>query len=158
MAIAATDGTLRRSFQGYTVDNADALLPLGASSIGKLPQGYVQNAPDVGGWRRAVDGGELAVIRGIGFSAEDHLRAAVIERLMCDFTVDYAALSKALVGDETALDDVAAELDALAEQQILTHSRRTVRMTQAGRPFVRLAAAAFDAYLCRAVARHSVAV
>ena len=48
MAIALRAGKLRRNFQGYTVDQADALLPFGASSIGRLPQGYVQNAADVG--------------------------------------------------------------------------------------------------------------
>lgn len=40
---AAEAGELRRNFQGYTTDTADALIGLGASSIGRLPQGYVQN-------------------------------------------------------------------------------------------------------------------
>jgi len=158
MTIASENGTLRRNFQGYTVDAADALIPFGASSIGTLPQGYMQNAADVAGWRRAIVAGNLAVARGIAFSTDDRLRARVIERLMCDFDVDYGAASRALAGDESALDDVADDLDALQDQGILVHSRRRVRMTVAGRPFVRLAAAAFDAYLHRAAARHSVAV
>jgi len=32
---------MRRNFQGYTIDAADALLPLGVSSIGRLPDGFV---------------------------------------------------------------------------------------------------------------------
>ena len=41
------EGHLRRNFQGYTTDEARALIGFGASSIGALPQGYVQNAvPD----------------------------------------------------------------------------------------------------------------
>jgi len=158
LAIVAANGTLRRNFQGYSIDKADALLPIGASSIGKLPQGYLQNASDVAGWQRAVDAGQLAIVRGISLTADDQLRAAVIERLMCDFTVDYATVSNRLGSDETALDSAAAELDALARQGILTHSQRIVCMTSAGRPLVRLAAAAFDVYLRRAAARHSVAV
>jgi oxygen-independent coproporphyrinogen III oxidase len=42
---AARTGRLHRNFQGYTTDPADALIGLGASSIGRLPQGYVQNDP-----------------------------------------------------------------------------------------------------------------
>ena len=48
---AAQDGTLRRNFQGYTTDAADALIGFGASAISSLPQGYVQNAADVPAWR-----------------------------------------------------------------------------------------------------------
>jgi oxygen-independent coproporphyrinogen-3 oxidase len=158
MALAAANGTLRRNFQGYTVDRADALLPLGASSIGQFPQGYMQNAPDVAGWRRAITSGEVAVTRGILFSDDDKLRGRVIERLMCDFAVDYGAESRRCVGDETALDSAGAELDALRDQGILTHAQRKVCMTASGLAFVRLAAAAFDADLSRAIARHSLAV
>ena len=41
LAIAARNGHMRRNFQGYTIDQADALLPFGVSSIGRLPQGFV---------------------------------------------------------------------------------------------------------------------
>jgi oxygen-independent coproporphyrinogen-3 oxidase len=75
LAIAAKAGTLRRNFQGYTTDAADALLPLGASSVGLLPQGFVQNAPDVAGWRRAIEAGSLATVKGFALSNEDRLRA-----------------------------------------------------------------------------------
>ena len=40
---ASGSGTLRRNFQGYTTDTSDILLGFGASAIGRLPQGYVQN-------------------------------------------------------------------------------------------------------------------
>ena len=43
MAKAAADGTLRRNFQGYTVDNSDALIGFGGSAIGQTKNGYVQN-------------------------------------------------------------------------------------------------------------------
>ncbi|NJL73018.1 MAG: radical SAM protein, partial [Candidatus Competibacteraceae bacterium] len=68
MAQAARDGTLVRNFQGYTVDQADALIGLGASSIGRLPQGYVQNVPAIAGYQRRVLEGDLAVERGIALT------------------------------------------------------------------------------------------
>lgn len=158
MAVLARAGGLRRNFQGYTTDTADALLPFGASSIGKLPQGYIQNAPDVGAWRRAVGEARLPVSRGAALSDEDRARAAVIERIMCDFAVDYGEVARDATGDAAALDDCEAALDALEAGGVLIRSGRRVKLTPAGRPFMRLAAAAFDAYLPRQAARHSMAV
>src|ERR1700750_3040023 len=88
---AARTGRLHRNFQGYTTDTADALIGIGASSIGRLPQGYVQNAPDVGSYARAIGAGQFAIVKGIAFSDDDRRRAAIIERLMCDFAVDLDA-------------------------------------------------------------------
>ncbi|GGH30701.1 oxygen-independent coproporphyrinogen III oxidase [Alsobacter metallidurans] len=158
MAIAARDGTLRRNFQGYTTDVADALVGLGASSIGRLPKGYIQNAPDVAGWRRAVEAGELPVVKGVPFSVEDHVRAGVIERLMCDFAVDFGALAQAAYGHAEALDDAIAPLQDLQRDGVLRLDGRRVALTEAGKPFMRLAAAAFDSYLHAGSARHSAAV
>ncbi len=158
LAIAARDGTLRRNFQGYTTDCADALLPLGVSSIGQLPQGYLQNASDIGAWTRSIVEGRLPIVRGVVITEDDKLRASVIERLMCDFTVDYGAMALAATGDKAALDDSATYLDDLARDGVIRHEDRSVTLTAAGQPFVRLAAAAFDAYLHRQAARHSVAV
>ena len=59
MAEALRAGTLRRNFQGYTVDRATALLGLGASAIGGLPQGHLQNAPNVRDYKAAIDAGRL---------------------------------------------------------------------------------------------------
>ena len=44
-----------------------------------------------------------------------------------------------------------------AEQLVIIEGQR-VTVTEAGRPFVRLVAAAFDAYLAKGTARHSRAV
>src|SRR5262245_43099678 len=54
LAITARSGRLRRNFQGYTTDDCRILVGLGASAIGRLPQGFVQNAPDTGGYTRAI--------------------------------------------------------------------------------------------------------
>lgn len=158
MAIAARDGTLRRNFQGYTTDVADALIGLGASSIGRLPQGYVQNAPDVAGWRRSIEAGHPACVRGVAFTHDDLMRAEAIERLMCDFRLDLAALASRRTGDEASLDGSLPELARLAGDGVVNLEGRVVQVTDRGRPFVRLAAAAFDAYLETGAARHSVAV
>jgi oxygen-independent coproporphyrinogen-3 oxidase len=161
MALAMKDGRLRRNFQGYTTDEAEALIGVGPSSIGRLPQGFLQNAPDIGGWTRQVEAGRMPVVKGVEVTEEDRVRSDLIERLMCDFAVDYGHYAQRFKGARGGFDEAQGDLDALAAEGLLTHdpmARRLV-MSERGRPFVRLAAAAFDARLrAAASARHSAAV
>ncbi len=158
LARAAKAGTLARNFQGYTSDDAPALIGLGASSISSLPQGYVQNRPEVMAWRKAVEAGELPVARGIALSDDDRLRRAVIERLMCDLEVDLDAVG-APYGKSSG--DFAAEVAALkpliAEGFVAAAGNR-LRVPAEARAAVRLVASVFDTYLANSKAVHAVAV
>lgn len=158
MAIALHAGTLRRNFQGYTTDTAEALIGFGASSIGFLPQGYVQNAPDVGGWARSIESGDLPIARGIALDADDRMRAAIIEALMTDYQVDVHAVATRFGANGHDFTTDFEALEELVRDEIVTVDNGRIAMTTAGRPFVRVAAAAFDAYLDRGAARHSMAV
>ncbi|WP_424361994.1 oxygen-independent coproporphyrinogen III oxidase [Methylocystis parvus] len=158
LAVAAREGRMRRNFQGYTIDSAAALLPFGVSSIGRLPQGFVGNATDVAGWRRAVEDDRFPVTRGLAFSIEDLARADVIERLMCDFTVDFGEIAQEHGFAIDAFDAARVPLSGLERDGVVEITERRVTVTERGRPFVRLAAAAFDAYLEASAARHSAAV
>lgn len=153
LAVAAREKRLRRNFQGYTTDRADALIGIGASSIGKLPQGFAQNAPDLGGYTRAVSASEFPVVKGLALSDEDRLRADIIERLMCDFALDLDAFG----GAERFAREL-EELQPLADEGLITIDGAAIAVTARGRLFVRIAAAAFDTYLPAAEKRHSVAV
>jgi len=157
LALAARSGTLHRNFQGYTIDAADALIGLGASAIGKLPQGFVQNAVDIAGYSRAVQSGRFATIKGVALNEDDCLRAHVIERLMCDLAVDLDAVGREMKTDEPFADEL-AELTPLAREGLVQVDGRRITVTAEGRPFVRLAAAAFDGYLRANRSRHSIAV
>ena len=88
MAKAAVARRLKRSFQGYTTDAAPALIGFGASSMGSLPQGYVQNAPTAAANAKEIEGDRLATVRGVALTGDDRLRRDVIERVMCDLEVD----------------------------------------------------------------------
>ena len=87
IALQLESGGLRRNFQGYTDDPASVLIGLGPSAISAFPQGYAQNASRMDQWTAAVESGRLPVARQLTMTAEDRLRGAVIERLMCDFEV-----------------------------------------------------------------------
>jgi oxygen-independent coproporphyrinogen-3 oxidase len=157
LAQAAQGGTLRRNFQGYTTDRAETLIGLGASAIGRLARGFVQNAPDTGGYQRAVADGRLATVRGVALTADDRVRARIIEALMCDFVAD----PHRIAAQFGLREDFATEIESLAplaDRGLVEIVDGRVAVTDAGRAFVRLVAAAFDAHLHGAAKRHSVAV
>lgn len=153
LAIAANERRLRRNFQGYTTDEADALIGLGASAIGRLPQGFVQNASDLAGYSRAVSAGRFATVKGLALSESDRVRGAIIERLMCDLAVDLETF-----GGKGQFATELAALLPLCEQGLLQISGDRIAVTEPGRPYLRIAASAFDTYLAAAEKRHSVAV
>lgn len=158
LAVAAGAGRLRRNFQGYTTDQAPALIGLGASAIGSLPQGYVQNITATGEYIRAIKARGLAIARGIALSGEDRMRGWVIERLMCDFAVSIDELRRRF---GNAVSPVVNEMACAAQYDadgIVDFDGQTFAITEAGRPYVRSVAAAFDTYLQSGVGRHSVAV
>jgi oxygen-independent coproporphyrinogen-3 oxidase len=158
LAAAARKGQLKRNFQGYTVDEADALIGLGASSIGRLPQGYVQNAPAIGDYERRAGAGGLAATRGLAFSGDDLVRGHIIERLMCG--LDFSPSDVLRRFGERALPALADAPDLAREgaDGLVLPLGDGFAITERGRPFARAIAARFDAYLARGQARHSAAV
>ncbi|MCJ2872958.1 oxygen-independent coproporphyrinogen III oxidase [Rhizobium pusense] len=155
---AAAAGALRRNFQGYTTDTADALIGLGASSIGRLPQGYVQNMVATGEYQRMVGEGGLAAVKGIELSQDDHLRSHVIERLMCDFSIDLSDLQHRFGKVSHSVRDQAQQFAAGDRDGLVRLDADIFAVTEVGRPFVRNIAAIFDTYLGNGRGRHSVAV
>ncbi len=158
LATASRDGRLARNFQGYTADGADTLIGLGASAIGTLPQGYVQNVAAIKEYVNRVQGGELATSRGRRLTDADRLRRDVINAVMCDLDVDVGALCRRHGFREDELDTSLGNLDAYGSEGLLDLQDRRIRVSERGRPLVRLIAAAFDAYLETGQAKHSVAV
>src|SRR5204863_3557424 len=57
------------------------LLGFGASAIGLLPQGYVQNEVRTRGYSESIASGRLATVKGYGLTGDDRLRAEIIERI-----------------------------------------------------------------------------
>lgn len=158
LAIAAREGRMRRNFQGYTTDEADILIGIGASSIGKMPQGYIQNSPDFAGWVRAIEAGDLPIVRGLEMDPDDRARAAIIMSIMTAYEVDVAAIADDFGVALAPLRACYPQLSELIADGVADRDGDLVRVTHAGRPLVRLVAAAFDAYLQAGKGRHSVAV
>jgi oxygen-independent coproporphyrinogen-3 oxidase len=144
LAIAAEAGMLHRNFQGYTTDPCRTLIGFGASAIGRLPNGFVQNATRIPDYERRVAGGQLGTIRGYELSADDRRRASIIEQLMCDYRADIS-------GFEVAVSELETE-------GLIRRTGDVIEVAEDARPLVRAVAAAFDAKLHGSTARHVTAV
>jgi oxygen-independent coproporphyrinogen-3 oxidase len=149
LATAAAEGRLRRNFQGYTDDSCPTLIGLGASSISRHPEGYVQNQPATGAWRAALAAGQLPGMRGHAMAGEDRLRARAIEMVMCDLAVDFPALARAFGPQAAVLAPLLAALTSGSPRLAAPDgdSAGVVRIEPWARPLARLIASRFDAYL-----------
>ena len=158
LTLAQQKGELHRNFQGYTTDSAPALIGFGASAIGSLPQGYIANEIAIDRYREMVHAGKLPITRGIAIDADDELRRAIIERLMCDMRVDLDQVA-ALYGKSGAnFDSELAAMAGLEADGVVRREGHRVVVTEEGKPLVRAACAVFDRYLTAGEARHSKAV
>ena len=158
LANAAKAGNLHRNFQGYTTDRAQTLLGVGATSIGRTPAGFVQNKAETGAWTRDVRAGILPVGKGHEFVRDDALRGEVIEHLMCFGTVNLQKVSCKHNAPAGWYRNELLALEPYIRDGIVHVLDDEVRMSEQGRPLVRVVASKFDAYLAAKTAAHSIAV
>ncbi len=151
--LALASSAIRRNFQGYAVDIADAIIGFGPSAISSFPQGYVQNDANIGAWRRAVEAGQLSAVRGHAFSQDDTRRAAIIQQLMCALEADLSPYGgcSAFAQEVEALTSLAA--DGLAKVQ-----GDRIIIPESARSFSRLVAQVFDVYSTASPTQHSRAI
>ena len=153
LARAARSGQLRRNFQGYTDDARETLIGLGASSISRFGDGYVQNIADVLRYVRAISAGRLAPARGCRLDAAERQRARTIESLMCRFQADLD-----VTAPDMPFDEELVLLQPLVRDGLVQVEGRVVMATEAGRSVVRVVAAVFDPHTRADTARFSKAV
>ncbi len=145
LAIAARDGHLRRNFQGYTDDRCIALIGLGASSISRFPQGYVQNNAATTNYIKSITSGDWSAAKGFSLGIADQVRARAIETLMCDFRIDLEALT-AIYGDFAKPVQADCERLAVSYQGFVTLNNDRFVILPEGRALTRIIAAGFDAF------------
>ena len=158
MVQAQDEGVLHRNFQGYTTDPSDVLIGFGASAIGRLTQGYAQNEVVLGRYAERILRGELATAKGYALTADDRLRADLIERIMCDFRVDVGQVCRQ---HETAPESILKaipKLRMLQDDGIIRLEGNVLSVNEDARFLVRSVASAFDAYLGASGRTHSRAV
>ncbi|MEO8431628.1 MAG: oxygen-independent coproporphyrinogen III oxidase [Acidobacteriota bacterium] len=148
LARARRSRSLHRNFQGYTTKAGTDLLGMGMSAIGSVGDAYVQNRRELADWTAAVERRGAATFRGFRLGADDRLRRAVIQSLLCHGVVVKKEIESAY---GICFDDTfGGALDALAPcaaDGLVELSPGEIRATPVGRVFLRNLAMPFDAYL-----------
>jgi len=157
--VAARDnGSLHRNFQGYTTHAETDLLGFGVSAISHIGHTFTQNYRELTAWEDEIGAGRTPVFRGYTQTKDDLIRGAVIEECLCNgriwkdgierkFNIDFDAFFRP---ELMRLHEL--ELDGLIEDR----TSRMIRVTPAGRIFVRTIAHVFDAYQAASVASKAV--
>lgn len=135
MARAARTHRLHRNFQGFTDDDTEHLIGLGASAISQLPGLYAQNAKNIGAYRKAIASGRLPVERGVWRDAESRACGALILDILCH---GEAALPARLSAQQKE------QLDRFAQRGLISTSMGVLRLKPAASPYARTIAAIFD--------------
>ncbi|WFU51976.1 hypothetical protein QA637_29175 (plasmid) [Sinorhizobium terangae] len=144
LALAQSAGRLRRNSLGYSADTCPTLIGFGPSAIGRLGNEMAQSS-----YSRRIAAGHLVTSRGYRLSAEDRVRAEIIEQLMCNLEADVPAICAAHGFDPTSLMCRAERLTSLAEDGIVDIDNDFVSVRREHGFVLRSVAAAFDAYLDR---------
>ena len=148
--------TLQRNFQGYSTRGGTEIRGFGVSAISQTARTYRQNHKTLAKYYESLAAGRLPIERGIQLTDEDVLRRHVIMRLMCDFALDYAAVENEFGVDFA--EHFAESLGKLADfraDALIEDDARGMRVTEAGRLFIRNIAMCFDAYAAPGEGRHS---
>ncbi|MBK8536949.1 MAG: oxygen-independent coproporphyrinogen III oxidase [Candidatus Competibacteraceae bacterium] len=148
LALAQQAGTLYRNFQGYSTHADCDLIGFGATSIGMVGDSYSQNLKGLEEYYAQIDDNRLAVFRGVRLNADDRLRRAVITALICNFTLEFAAIERqyAMVfGDYFAME--LAELTDMQADGLLKLDTAGIRVLPSGRLLIRNICMVFDRYL-----------
>jgi oxygen-independent coproporphyrinogen-3 oxidase len=148
LATAQAQGRLQRDFQGYSAQPESDTLGFGVSAIGRVGPTYYQNYKDLDEYYAALDDGRLPVARGIELTADDVVRRAVIQALMCQFRVSIESIELAhLIDFRRYFAAELADLQALAAEGLLELGGDWIVVTPKGRLLVRTIAMVFDRYL-----------
>ena len=148
LAVAQGQGRLRRNFQGYSTQAGSDLLGFGVSAIGSVGPSYYQNVKNLPAYYGALDGGRLPVWRGIELTADDLVRRAVIQSLICNFRLSLESIELAwLIDFRKYFAEEMQDLRRLADDGLVELQPDWIVVTPQGRLLVRAVCMVFDRYL-----------
>jgi len=134
---AMQSGRLHRNFMGYTAGKTKVMIGLGMSAISDSWYSFVQNEKDLREYQRRVEEEVIPIFRGHLLTNTDLMIRRHILNLMCRFETEFNGIESQFRKIKSNLNEL--DLDGLVEI-----SGRTVKVTEAGIPFVRNVCMAFD--------------
>lgn len=146
LSIALAEKKLSRNFQGYTIQQASALIGFGATAISDLGGAFAQNHPKTADYE-AMAGTGFATFRGMKTSPEDRLRRWVITEIMCNLVLDFKEVENRFNIDfADHFKNERSGLEALERDGIVCLEKDRVAVTDIGRLFIRHVGLVFDTY------------
>jgi oxygen-independent coproporphyrinogen-3 oxidase len=148
LAVSQDKRTLHRNFQGYTTKAGADLYGMGVTAISGFRNAYAQNQRDLKSWENAIHDRGLATMRGYHLSADDHVRRAVISRLLCHTVIQKKEIEAEFdIEFDSYFANELERLETPREDGLILISKDEIRVTWLGRIFIRNLAMAFDPYL-----------
>ncbi len=147
LARAAAQHRMVRTFQGYVERRAEAVIGIGTSAISSTSRMHWQNEALLPLWEEAITARRLPVRRGIVLDRDDRIRRAVIDKLMCDATVNLRVIGEHFGVDiATYFAREIATIESMTELVAYDAPSHTVTTTEIGRLLVRNVCMVFDRY------------
>jgi oxygen-independent coproporphyrinogen-3 oxidase len=148
MAIAQTNKTLYRNFQGYSTKAGCDLYGFGMSAIGHFKETYQQNMKTLPDYYKALNATSLATNVGYRMTSDDHIRKAVIIRIMCDMELEKSSVEQQFgINFDSYFDDALRKLETFVPDGLVTLTKERIVVNGLGRLIIRNIAMCFDAYL-----------
>ena len=135
--------SLHRNFMGYTASKTQLMIGLGVSSIGDSWYAFAQNEKTIEGYYQALEQNKFPIFRGHALNKEDLQMRKHILNLMCHFESDWKS------GEESLRKEVSRRLEEMINDQLVEVNEEVIRITEAGKPFVRNVCMAFDLRMLR---------
>lgn len=136
LAQSLAKGSLHRNFMGYGDQISDVLLGLGVSAISESPTAFAQNEKVLPKYEQLVERDEISIFRGHRLTTEDIAARAQILSLMTTGQVK--------LRDEAQYQDLKEFLSSMLQDGLIELSNQELKITDAGRPFLRNACLGFD--------------
>jgi oxygen-independent coproporphyrinogen-3 oxidase len=136
---------LHRNFMGYSSSKTQLMIGLGVSAISDSWYSFAQNVKSLEDYFQMLEWDKLPVFRGHLLTDEDLIIRKHIHNLMCQFETSWSNKSNYFI----EIPEVIIQLKELENDGLVIILNNGVKITEAGKPFVRNICMAFDLLLKR---------
>ena len=137
--------TIHRNFMGYSSSSTQLMIGLGMSAISDSWYAFAQNDKSVEGYQQQVEKAVLPVFRGHILNQEDLVVRRHILNIMCHLQTSWRDENMGL----PQMQEILARLAEMQQDGLVEIWDGMLKVTEAGRPFVRNIAMAFDLRMIR---------
>ncbi|MCC9019382.1 oxygen-independent coproporphyrinogen III oxidase [Flavobacterium lipolyticum] len=142
---AAQNKKLHRNFMGYSASKTQLMIGLGVSSISDSWYSFAQNTKTLEEYYQLLESDQLPVVKGHILDDEDLIIRKHILNLTCEFETSWS--DESLYFKE--IPAVLSDLKEMENDQLVVIEENKIKITEAGKPFVRNICMAFDLHLKR---------